>query len=362
MLNANTREACAQSGMPMSHARCFQQVANETNCVIASRSVGIYATGLILENYATKGFHVKAKSCNWGPMAGFVLSDPRFTKRGTSASAMEAQRKDVQKALNADAQETQVFISDARRKEVENNGWMRRAGGEINAMKYSATSPDGKSMDFILQREFEAPGANGMQMFAVHYAAGQTSMPSSPTAPNQSTKDHLLPVMALVDPLCDKSVRSTYREAMTGDYDLWAVFPAAHQVQPRGLDQRPVQGSERFRMPISAFIQQEDPHMGNITGRAADIKNRLNTAIRAAGYTGGNMVHHSDEAGRPMVDEVELEFIAFVPRHTGAYFVGTKGDLADFFKLVIHDYSITLNPGWQSQLGFSATPGGNWEV
>ena len=111
MLNANTREACAQSGMPISHARCFQQVANETNCVISSRSVGVYATGLIMENYATKGFHVKAKSCNWGPMAGFVLSDPRFTKRGTSSSAMEAQRKDVQKALKANAQETPVFIS-----------------------------------------------------------------------------------------------------------------------------------------------------------------------------------------------------------------------------------------------------------
>ena len=239
---------------------------------------------------------------------------------------------------------------------------MRRAGGEINAMRYLATSPDGKSMHFILKREFEAPGANGLQMFAVYYAADETSMPSLPTAPNRSTNGNLLPVMALVDPLCDKSVRGTYREAMTGDYDLWAVFPPADQVQPRGVDQRPVQGSERFRMPISAFIAQEDPHMGNITARAQDIKNRLNTAIRSAGYTGGNMVHHSDEAGRPMVDEVELEFIAFIPHHPGAYFIKTKDDLAQFFKLVVRDYSITLNPGWQSQLGFSATPSGNWEV
>jgi hypothetical protein len=239
---------------------------------------------------------------------------------------------------------------------------MKPNGSDGADLIYTAASKGGASMRFVLRKTAWAPGASGSQMFAVFYAAGETSMPSSPTAPNQSKGFNLLPVNALVDPLCDESVRNTFREAMTGDYDLWAVFPPAGTFEPGGADKRPVAGSDRHSMPISAFIAQENPDMGNITARVNDIKNRLNTAIRAAGYSGGNLVHHSDEVGRPKVDEVELEFIAFIPGHTGAYFIETKADLADFFKLVVRDYHITLNPGWQSQLGFSATPSGNWEV
>jgi len=78
-------EAVIRTGMPMSHGHAFQQVANARDCVIVVRAVGRWATGLLLESYASKGFHNKAKSCNWGPMAGFVLVDPRFTKGGNPA-------------------------------------------------------------------------------------------------------------------------------------------------------------------------------------------------------------------------------------------------------------------------------------
>src|SRR5687767_8456368 len=95
----NTSLACQMSGMPIAHARGFQQVANDSRCMIASRSVGKYATTLILEGYASKGFHVKAKSCDWGPMAGFVLSDPRFGKSGTT---LAFQRELVHSAVYAE--------------------------------------------------------------------------------------------------------------------------------------------------------------------------------------------------------------------------------------------------------------------
>lgn len=360
----NTLAACEKSGMPLAHAKCFQRVANETNCVIASRSVGKYATGLILENYTSKGFHVKAKSCNWGPMAGFVLSDPRFTKRGASPAARESQRKDVHAAVFAEhAGEMQVFISDERRKDLERMGCMRRAGGTINEMVYEAESPDHNSMHFVLRRVMEGPGARGVQLWAVFYGAGETALPATPLAANRPVGGNLLPVMALVDPHCAPEVQNTYRAAMTGDYDLWAVFPPTAQFQPRGIDQRPVPSSDRFAVPMSTFGQYEDPHMGNITARLAEIKNRLNAAIHAAGYTGGEMVHHGDEAGRPSVTAVELEFIAFVPGEAEARFVENRNDLAQFMReALVRGYHITLNPGWQRQLGFTATPLGNWEV
>ncbi len=359
----NTLTACQKSGMPLSHARCFQQMANNTNCVISSRSVGKYATGLILENYASKGFHVKAKSCNWGPMAGFVMSDPRFTKRGASPEARESQRKDVHSAIVKEhAGEMQVFLTDNRRKELEKMGCMQRAGGNINEMIYAGSSPDGKSMRFVLRREMAGPGARGLQLWAVFYDSAEASLPASPKAPNRATGKDLLPVLALVDPHCPAEIRETYRAAMTGDYDLWAVFPAAGQFQHGGADQRPVPGSNRYVVPISTFAKNEDRHMGNITGRVKTIRHLLNAAIHSAGYTGGNMVHHSDEAGRPLVAEVELEFIAFIPGQVEARFIANINDLKLFMAEVVKRYHITFNPGWQKQLGFTATPAGNWEV
>lgn len=362
----STALACDASGMPVSHARCFHQVANDTNCVISSRSVGRFATGLILESYASKGFHVKAKSCNWGPMAGFVLSDPRFTKRGGSSEARESQRRDVHSAIRKEhAGEIQVHLTDDRRLDLEKLGCMTRSGGNINEMQYTATAPgpERSQMTFVLRRELNGPGAQGKQLWSVFYGAGESALPSSPTAANRSTPGSLLPVMALVDPLCSGNLVGTYRSAMTGDYDLWAVFPAAAQFSPRGIDSRPVPGSSRFAVPIRDFARHEDHHMGNITRRVSGIKDRLNALITATGYSGGNMVHHSDEAGRPLVREVELEFIAFIPGQQQARFISSLDDLKVFLGEVTRlGYQVTFNPGWQAQLGFSVTPQGNWEV
>ncbi|MGB1256319.1 MAG: anthrax toxin-like adenylyl cyclase domain-containing protein [Thiolinea sp.] len=357
----NTSLASQRSGMPLSHARCFQQVANNLNCMIASRSVGIYATELILENYASKGFHVKTKSCNWGPMAGFVLSDPRFSKKGEKG--VGSQRKATHKALSHGANEIPVYITDRRRKELEAMGCMTRAGGNINAMIYSAQPRGGNAMRFVLQRKMDAPGARGLQMWAVCYDRGETAMPGSLSAPTSpGVKGELLPVMALVDPDCDSSIRGTYRSAMTGDYDLWGIWPAASQYSPRGLDRRPVPESDRRPHSYQTFSKHEDPNLGNITARGIQVKDRLNAAIRSAGYTGGNMVHHSDETGRPQVFEVEMEFIAFIPGEDGrARFVETMTDYRALVGECIRDYSISLNGSWHRALGFGASQGGNYE-
>ncbi len=235
-------------------------------------------------------------------------------------------------------------------------------------------------MNFILRREMNYPGASGKQMWSVHYGEGETSMPSSPTAPNKVQGKILMPVMALSNPGANTG---SFRDALTGDYDLWAVFPRARnkfspnattkaaqqnipthgQVHsPKGIDQRMVKGSDRFQMPIKAYIAQEDEHMGNMTGRIVQIKDLLNGAIIASGYEGGNMVHHSDEVGRPMVNSVELEYIAFIPNQTEARFIRTLDDMKQFLAEVMLGYHITLNPGWQRQFRFTVTHQGSYEV
>ena len=120
--------------------------------------------------------------------------------------------------------------------------------------------------------------------------------------------------------------------------------------------------SERFWQPIRQYIAREDQHLGNLTGRIAAIRNQLNDGFRAARYTGGNMIHNSDKVGRPMMKDVELKYIAFVPNKPQAWFVTTMSNMKQLLAEVMLGYHITLNLGWQRQFGFTTTTKGSLEV
>jgi hypothetical protein len=229
------------TGMPISHGNAFQKVANAKNSVIGVREVGRYATGLLLENYATKGFHNKAKSCNWGPMAGFVLSDPRFTKNPD----IENQRKNIHEALFSNGGEVPLFISDNRIKDLEGKlGCMTLITSGDTEKRYRAVGPTQRSMDFILRLTHDAPGAKGKPLWAVFYAQEETRMSTYPDQPIKATDaKNLLHVMAIVDPKCPEHVKKTYLAATTGDYDLWAVFPLRKTFSLKTHDKRKVPGS-----------------------------------------------------------------------------------------------------------------------
>lgn len=345
--------------MPEPHGRVFQTVADHTQCVIASREVGRWATGLLLESYATKGFHNKAKSCPWGPMAGFVMADPRFTKNPDIAG----QRGDLQKAVKSGGSETQLYITDERRKDLEGPlGRITRSGGNINEMMYTAPSQDGTPMRFVLRRTMDGPGAKGKILWAVFYARGEVRLSNDLKSPNKRDPGaDLLPVMAMIDPACPAEVRNTYRAATTGDYDLWAVFPRRESYSRTGADRRMVPGSDRFRQNLRAYIAHEDQHRGNLTPRIARIGNAINSGVRAQGYAGGDVVHHSDEAGRPMVSSIDFPCIAFIPSAQPCC-VGSVNDLKELLCELSFDYVLGLNPGWHRQLGIGVSKGGSYEV
>lgn len=354
--------ALSLTGTLPAHSDVFQAVANETRCVISSRAVGKYATGLLRDGYATKGFHNKAKSCNWGPMAGFVLSDPRFTKRGDDRESMEAQRKDLFKAFKDGAGEVPVFITDARRAELlrpplntMREGWQT----DFNNRYYFASSPGGKLYLFHLQRSELAPGAYGKPLWAVQYAYTEAAMPGRLGAASLSKDMNFLPVTAMVDTATRASIADTYLSATTGDYDLFAVFPPRSGFSRGGADKRAVPGTDRFRQPIKDFIAHEDPHIGNITPRIERIMHMVN---RGANHPAGNIVHHSDEAGRPLVNDIDFPFIAWIPGKSVPYAAQDTTDFKELISLLNSEYVLALNPGWFKQLGFGVSKGGSYEI
>ncbi|MAI32787.1 MAG: CyaA/EF/ExoY family adenylyl cyclase toxin [Rubripirellula sp.] len=356
-------DALALTGMVESHAEAFGRIAYANDCVIMSRAVGKYATMLLEENYASKGFHNKAKSCDWGPMAGFVLDDPRFTKVGGDAVKVKGQSKALHSASDWEATAVPVFISEHRRRWLEKEGVLNSPSfASVDKYVYRAGSPWGRRMIFVLKRE--RPTHATEDLWGIYY--GKKELANHQIGGEESRR-----VRAVRDPFCQVDAND-YRSATTGDYDLFAVLPPRERqhgdlrrgiqtYNPTGVDDRFVPGSQTQRLGYDAFNQSESTGdrashragLGNMTPRLLMIREALNRAIRRTGYTGGDMVHHSDEAGRPNVDDVDLPVIAFVPdvRDLRPWGIETLADMRTFLRQCRATHSLLLNPGWQNELG-----------
>lgn len=69
-------------------------------------------------------------------------------------------------------------------------------------------------------------------------------------------------------------------------------------------------------------------------------------------------MHHSDEAGRPGVTQIEDNVIGWVPGQNEPY--GLREDTSDFRDFIASlrsQYVLSLNPGWFRELGIGASSG-----
>ncbi|WP_404831115.1 anthrax toxin-like adenylyl cyclase domain-containing protein [Endozoicomonas euniceicola] len=335
--------------MPLLHAAYFQQVADQTDCIISCRSVGKYATGLILEGYACKGFRVKAKTCSWGPMAGFVSADPRFSKRDYNRSAIAEQRMFIRKAMKEGANLIPIYISDSRKRDILTRlrcmyEIEQRSATEI---VYAASAIGGPLFKFVLSQDNECPVASEGRTWRVCYHKEvKPEGPRGVQALIQHYENRPDPVLGLTNP--GRSA-SNYKEALTGDYDLWGVYAKVSDYNAAGDDQRIVQGSNYQVLASTKYRIQESKQWGNYTPRVLRIKELLNQAHRAKNSVAADITLHSDELGRPYVDEVELGFISFFPHQSGgAQFISNLGQFQVFISQVrAKNYQDVYNPNWQ---------------
>lgn len=367
-------------GFLASHAESFKRVAAYNNCIVMCRAPGPYAPGLISEGYSSKGFHNKAKSCNWGPMAGFVLFDPLFSKRGLTAKGYKKQKKDVRQCMNQGGLLTPLVITDKRFTWLRKNNFIKRykpnskddcAIKGRRVQRYQATLADWRKTDGELKGDlsylkkardcifyFKEAAENGKVVWRITYKK------------RSSQKDDEM-VDAIVDPTYSGGIPD-FRKATTADYDLFAVWgpQTGPRRPPREEDvtayERPV-GPEKLNSKIDLALR-EDPERGNVSPFLATMCDRLNAEMtnnRFGGarfnYTGGNMVHHSDEAGRPFIDEIDFPFIAFLPRVSTGKIALSGGNttiviesVEEFAQFIAQSdkagYNIELNPAWVLQL------------
>ena len=197
-------------------------------------------------------------------------------------------------------------------------------------------------------------------------------------------------VRAMTNTAKSGSSSDPHRQCCAGDYDLWGVFPkknsqvaSTRSLEQHGMDRqmqifasgnpnaqggiqariRKLQAATRNQAPVrnqhGYGEYQEDREKGNISALTLHTARAINKAIRAAGYQGGDMVHHNDDLGNPFRSDVEEELIAFVPGEESPHFitstttgrgVGTSKGWNQWIEEYKDDYRIYDNPAiWRSR-------------
>ncbi|MDR0788116.1 MAG: CyaA/EF/ExoY family adenylyl cyclase toxin [Gemmatimonadota bacterium] len=385
------------AGFPKAHLEVFQTAAKTNNIVISSRELNPCCTDLVLESYAAKGFHIKAKTCDWGPAAGFVVADPRFIKGSTT---VEKQTESLKAAFEYKVVAIPLFISKDRLQSLIDEHAIKVASQTADRYNVTAFSEKAnRDFSFVLHKVAGKVPGGEKEMWGVYYdpkeppqaVANQTvcGLKTLPPGVTDTPTGVLLhPVMGLVNPGDADGSRLGVRSAVAGDYDLFCIFTPKKLddvVHTLGINNRPMplratvqptasekikrlahQGGHVFadgKEKAEIADKKEDPHQGNISFGVMKIKNSLNAACRNNGYKGGNIVQHSDYGGNPF-GEIDYPLIFFIPK--GKFVevkVVTQTDGISGLKKVfayIRDagFEVTLNPAWNIP-NFELKPPGN---
>lgn len=277
-----TESVITSEGFPRFVTDGFLQTADEAASVVITRVPGSATTQLIEERHELKGFKIKAKSCDWGPMAGFVCELPAFNKAGASKIAFNARENErYEQTLIATArakgppylplrisdEAKDIVLADKRAhyKVFDNDhvvGWVwdrkRSVQAEVLLVRVTPEAGSGwlvyhsdvlinptrvlqqfRSYDY--QREWYSPRARRWP---------GVDVPVDEIAKPQAWKDwlgkyrqHLKKRMSItLKPSSDQPFRPihgirnphpsytgdlAYKNAVSGDYDLFAVWPLA---------------------------------------------------------------------------------------------------------------------------------------
>jgi Anthrax toxin LF subunit len=381
-------------GMPTTHKQAFLTVAALERCVIMVRATGPTCHGLLDEGYDTKGYRIHGKSCDWGPMAGFVMRDPRLNKYGNVKAGFNREKHGEAIVHDSEGQRwkastTPLKISRRRVDWLVRKGYIAVQAKGNDRLDGHATHPTGITFYYSLIRE-----AAEQDLYGVYFDNTQIGKRWIQEKGSSIVKYHpkygasYEPMLAMTNPPgYGLHATENYKNAITGDYDLFAVWPfvegpGGYDPSPYGNDHRPLgtvkgsvgdferanvdrlereftesgQGAAQIvpvvRKPGQAAIPTavatpfahgrngSGTKLGNITPRIYMVCQLINSIV------GRHILWHSDEAARPFLDDVDLPVLALTPR--GNY-VGIE-NIMDF-KIFIsfcdkEGIKVTLSNAW----------------
>jgi hypothetical protein len=321
---AKTPKEIETKGFPEKVTQAFLNTADTVNSVVMSRVPGGAATTLINEGYDLKGMFIKVKSCDWGPMAGFVCELLPFNKKG--AGGVEFNRSKIQeyeKKLQAESDSPvgfgekkvypyiQIKISDKRKQEIVQNSEKDKLiltkvedrgqhgkkiwGFACDKKEKSGQKPEGPTvlMQFLMKKE----GTHWelyhgkiwiMQNSQVkEYKDGVASQKSikesvswnNPQLPNDFsgiTFDNgecdFFPIRGLMNPWPPYKGDENYKNAVAGDYDLFAVWPL-YSINEKELERATEVLQESFK------IQSQNSSFGRSNSKELSVYSATNNKV-----------------------------------------------------------------------------------
>ena len=405
-MEPNLEEACNATGFVPVHAAACQEVATRVNAIILFREPGKLASKLIEEGYSMKGFRIDTKSCNWGPMAGFVCVDPRLTK---ADKFHEENIKFTYQALSGHIVEDffgkvndthwkadvmPIVISKTRFEELSREKIIFPRQADRGEITGQATNNEGNVVLHyrLVPTRFLHPRPRWLRDAADHYVVCiNEDLPRSFVFVQRYPEDvqpikfnDRITLLGMTNP--DTKDRG-FKACVTADYDLFAIWPPkardvkigdvmnqkhvvmAEIQKSHGLEvydenltdqQVFLPGGVRRMDTIDTRLKgaglREHHRFGNVSARVMLIKALLNSALQGmAAYPGGNAIHHNDEAGNFAHAKGSLSdclpLIGFLP------YVGTVliKELAEFRALVEwatqRNYEVIAKPTWLAEAG-----------
>ncbi|HET7320912.1 MAG TPA: anthrax toxin-like adenylyl cyclase domain-containing protein, partial [Longimicrobiaceae bacterium] len=218
-------------GMPAEHAECFKRVAGTLRCVIVSRATGPTCKQLLEQGYDTKGFRIHGKSCDWGPMAGLVLRDPRLNKYGNDKAAYNRHEHaealtDAASGAGWTAATTPVKIYESRRAWLARNNLLGTVQQvSVDHYRCHVSHPTGITLPYDLVRD--PADATLWGVWVDTYRQGmdfRQERGASVVQYRPGYGQRFESLLAMTNPREHRSwPDGDFRNAVTGDYDLFAV-------------------------------------------------------------------------------------------------------------------------------------------
>lgn len=346
----------AKQGMRQCDIEAALAVARKVNCVIMFRAVNPTTAELLNSQHPTKNFHIKAKSSENGPMAGFIPVDQSLSKlAGCSQSKIDKSNNSVRKCLGSLYQEIGKSHIDQKtlnrliaEKRLRNEGMrVQKDGSKI--LFVSIKDQQGAEKRIRLQcrsgttewcdasaHAYEAPLVLSNERFQQQaelgfYTRRQVDKCYELTATDANGQEQRFMAKPAgkgwaiyyeggerpVEVLCD----TYHHRPLVADYDLHEVMP--HIGDYGCLDRLPYSPitpkahnkiNSKHGIGAKELEKIEDPKMGNISPRVRAVVRELNSAM-GRGY-GLDTVHHNCNAASPF-GGLDYPITVMLPRRIG---------------------------------------------
>ncbi|SME94784.1 anthrax toxin-like adenylyl cyclase domain-containing protein [Pseudobacteriovorax antillogorgiicola] len=328
----------------VNHTR-IKQVADNFHSVIMIRCVSPDNASLNHANYETKGFHIKAKSCNFGPMREFICSDPLLSKQAFKADGWKKQKKYLKLAKDDGAEEIGLTLQWRRIKELRDDLHViseDKISPIPKQLKKSANNPNRHTI--ACKATFKlSPGKPQLDPKVrdikdyVYFLSTDAKDPEALDAlykvyyvPNFLLPNHAERLMVLANPTVMRDYKTQqsivgleddstllgrdfqestdYLRAVIADYDLFGVWTnfeddyESHYLHSLRFDQyllrfrRCVPGRDAIYnlRNIDSFVKFEDTEMGNLSANLTKIIRAINGSDKVDGRSNQNYTDQTD--------------------------------------------------------------------